>query len=212
MGKGAQTRMERTRGTIVAAAADVFLRDGFLGASMDDVAATAGVSKQTVYSHFQSKEELFLAVIRGMVGTAADQVQGDVSEPADDVPVERFLLVSAIAQLTRLMTPRLLQLRRIIIAEADRFPELGAALHERGPTRSIDRLAEGLKRYAESGAIRAADVRAAASHFHWLVIGAPVNDAMMLGNRAIPSPEALAAHAREAVRIFLAAYGARPEA
>ncbi len=211
MGKGAQTRMERTRGTIVAAAADVFLRDGFLGASMDDVAATAGVSKQTVYAHYQSKEELFLAVIRGMVGTAGDQVQENVAKPAMEVTVERFLLDSANAQLTRLMTPRLLQLRRIIIAEADRFPELGAVLHERGPTRSIDRLTTGLQHYAESGAIHAADVRAAAAHFHWLVIGAPVNDAMMLGSRAIPSAEALAAHAREAVRIFLAAYGARLE-
>jgi TetR/AcrR family transcriptional regulator, mexJK operon transcriptional repressor len=49
-------------------------------------------------------------------------------------------------------------------------------------------------------------VQAAALFFNWLVMGAPVNDAMLLGNGAIPQPDALQAHSREVVRIFLAAY------
>ncbi|MGE0499705.1 MAG: TetR/AcrR family transcriptional regulator [Rhizobiaceae bacterium] len=207
MGNGAKTRVERTRKSIVSAASDVFLRDGFLGASMDDIAATASVSKQTVYAHFQSKEELFVAVIRGMSGLAGDQLQEKVADPADDVPIERFLLDFARTQLALIMTPRLLQLRRLVIAEADRFPELGAALHERGPARSIGRLARAFEGYLRRGAMKADDVTIAASNLNWMIMGAPVNDAMFLGNRAIPPARALDAHAREVVRIFLAAYG-----
>ncbi|MCY1239858.1 pyrimidine utilization regulatory protein R [compost metagenome] len=70
LSNGAKTRMERTRKGIVAAASDLFLKHGFLGTNMDEIAATAEVSKQTVYSHFQSKEALFLEVVRSMTGGA----------------------------------------------------------------------------------------------------------------------------------------------
>ncbi|MGT2443983.1 TetR/AcrR family transcriptional regulator [Ensifer adhaerens] len=71
MSNGAKTRMERTRKLIVAAASDLFLKHGFLGTNMDEIAATAEVSKQTVYSHFQNKEALFLEVVRSMTGEQA---------------------------------------------------------------------------------------------------------------------------------------------
>ena len=54
MGRGSMARSERIRSAILAAAADQFLDRGFLGASMDDIAAVASVSKQTVYAHFEN--------------------------------------------------------------------------------------------------------------------------------------------------------------
>ena len=75
MNNGAKTRMERTRKLIVAAASDLFLKHGFLGTNMDEIAATAEVSKQTVYSHFHNKEALFLEVVRSMTGGAGDEFQ-----------------------------------------------------------------------------------------------------------------------------------------
>ncbi|PSH62621.1 TetR family transcriptional regulator [Phyllobacterium brassicacearum] len=203
---GVKTRVERTQGSIISAAADLFLKHGFLGTNMDEIAATAKVSKQTVYAHFQGKEALFLEIVRGMTGEAGDELQEQVADPEPDLPIEHFLLDFADRQLSIVMTPRLMQLRRLVIGEAERFPELGKALHERGPGRSIGRLAKAFARYQERGQIKAHDVHAAASFFNWLVMGAPVNDAMLLGNGAIPQPDALQAHAREAVRIFLAAY------
>lgn len=203
---GAKTRVERTQRSIISAAADLFLKHGFLGTNMDEIAATAKVAKQTVYAHFQGKEALFLEVVRGMTGEAGDELQEQVADPEDDLSIEHFLLDFANWQLSIVMTPRLMQLRRLVIGEAERFPELGKALHERGPGRSIGRLARALARYKERGQIKAHDVDAAASFFNWLVMGAPVNDAMLLGNGAIPQPDALQAHSREAVRIFLAAY------
>lgn len=207
MSNGARTRVERTRKAILAAAADLFLKHGFLGTNMDEVAAAADVSKQTVYAHFGAKEALFLEIVLGMTGQASDEHQQQIAEPGVDEPVERFLLDFASLQLAIVLTPRLMQLRRLVIAEADRFPELGRALYERGPGRSIDRLAGAFARYRESGRLRADDVRAAASFFNWLVMGAPVNDVMLLGDGAIPPAETLKTHAEEAVRIFLAAYG-----
>lgn len=207
MGKGS-SRTERTHRAITGAAAEQFLARGFSGTSMDEIAAAAQVSKQTVYAHFQSKEALFLEVVSGMTGEAGDEVLKQVEDPVDETPVETFLLDYAESLLTIVVTPRLMQLRRLVIGEAERFPELGKALHERGPQRSINRLAAACARYMQAGSLRAADPRIAASFFNWLVMGAPVNDAMLLGDDAIPDAGAMTAHGREAVRIFLAAYGA----
>lgn len=204
---GARVRVARTHAAIVAAATELFLKHGFLGTNMDEIAASAEVSKQTVYAHFQNKEALFLEIVRGMTGEAGDDLQDQVADPTPDVPVEVFLFDFASRQLAIVMTPRLLQLRRLVIAEAERFPELGRTLHARGPMRSINRLAAAFGHYAGEGRLRVDDPAAAASFFNWLIMGAPTNDAMLLGSGHIPAPAALEAHAREAARIFLAAYG-----
>lgn len=209
MTSGAEGRLRKTRQIIIEAATELFLKHGFLGTNMDEVARNANVSKQTVYSHFGAKAALFLKVIEGMTGSAADTLQQRVSDPVDDRPVEAFLLDFAEQQLAIVMTPHLLQLRRLVIGEAERFPELGKALYARGPQRSIERLAKAVAHYHKMGRIDVADAQAAASFFNWLVMGEPVNRAMFLGDDAIPPPRALRRHAQESVRIFLAAYGVR---
>ncbi|WP_269932722.1 TetR/AcrR family transcriptional regulator [Aminobacter sp. HY435] len=206
---GARTRQQRTRDTIVSAAAGLFLRNGFLGANMDEIAAAADVSKQTVYAHFHSKEGLFLDVVRGLTGVAGDRHQEQVADPEPERPIGDYLLEFAELQLTIVMTPRLMQLRRLVIGEAERFPELGRALHALGPGRSIERLSRAFVRYREAGQLVAGDIPAAASFFNWLVMGAPVNDAMLLGDDAILPASQVRSHAEESVRIFLAAYGTR---
>ncbi|MCT7374949.1 TetR/AcrR family transcriptional regulator [Chelativorans salis] len=208
MAEGAEKRLRKTRNTILSAATELFLKHGFLGTNMDEIAKRANVSKQTVYAHFGTKETLFLEIIEGMTGSAADALRQRVSDPVDDRPIEAFLMDFAEQQLAIVMTPRLLQLRRLVIAEAERFPELGKALYARGPQRSIDRLAEAFAHYNRNGWIKADDPQAAASFFNWLVMGEPVNRAMFLGDEAIPPAAALRRHAEESVRIFLAAYGA----
>jgi TetR/AcrR family transcriptional repressor of mexJK operon len=207
VGKGAEARAERTRAAITAAAADHFLDRGFLGTNMDDIAAAAGVSKQTVYAHFESKEALFLAMVRGLTGGAADEFAEQLADPTGEQPIERFLLDFATLQLRIVMTPRLMQLRRLVIGEVGRFPQLGQALHQKGPQHSIGRLARAFAVYRASGALAVSDERGAATVFNWLIMGAPVNDAMLLGDDAILDDAAILRHASEVVRIFLAAYG-----
>lgn len=209
MAAGVKTRVERSRRSIVAAAAELFLKHGFLGTNMDEIAARADVSKQTVYAHFQSKEALFLDVVRGLTGIAGDEHQEQVREPEDDRPIADYLVEFAELQLTIVMTPRLMQLRRLVIGEVERFPELGKALHALGPQRSIDRLSRAFERYRRLGQMQADDLEVAAGFFNWLVMGGPVNDAMLLGDGAILPREACRGHAEESVRIFLAAFGPR---
>jgi len=68
-----ERRSARKRRAIVEAATTVFLRNGYLGTSMDEIAALAGVSKQTVYKHFTDKERLFSQIVTATVNELADR-------------------------------------------------------------------------------------------------------------------------------------------
>lgn len=200
-------RSERKRQAILDAATEIFLRHGYLGASMDEVAAQAEVSKQTVYKQFESKEALFVEIVSGMTGAAGDKVQREIAKLGEQDDPEKELLAYAERQLTVVLTPRLMQLRRLVIGEANRFPALGRALYDGGPGRAIAGLAMAIARWTERGLLVTEDPRAAASHFNWLIMGEPVNNAMLLGDESIPKPAALRRHAVDSVRVFLAAYG-----
>ncbi len=107
------------------------------------------------------------------------------------------------------MQPRLMQLRRLVIAEAGRFPELGRAFYERGPGPTMEALAVAFERLAKRGVLRLEDPLLAAAHFNWLIMSAPVNQAMLLGQDQIPAAAELDRFADAGVRAFLAAYGPR---
>ena len=110
-------------------------------------------------------------------------------------------------QLTAVLTPRLMQLRRLVIGEVSRFPALAKVLYERGPARAIAALTTVIQRLADRGLLAIDDPAVAASQFNWLIMAAPLNQAMLLGDAAIPKPAQLRSHAAEGVRVFLAAYG-----
>lgn len=198
----------RKRADILRAAEELFLAHGYLGASVDDVASRAHVSKPTVYAHFGSKEALFVAVVSAMTGDAGDRVHDHrACERGDlDDDVARHLRQYALRQLTVVLEPRLLQLRRLVIGEVARFPELADALFDGGPARAITELTSLVAAYAERGLLLVDDPPAAAKHLNWLVMGAPLNEAMLLGDKGIPGEEALLRHVTEAVRIFVAAH------
>lgn len=191
---------------ILDAATEVFLRGGYLGTNMDEIAALSGVSKQTVYKHFASKEALFVEIVSTMTGETGDRVPLiDEVRPGDDLaPV---LETYALAQLRAVLTPRVMQLRRLVIGEVMRFPDLARVLYVRGPQRALEQLARAFEELGRQDLLRIEDAPMAASHFNWLIMGEPINRAMLLGDGAIPEPAALARHAREGVRVFLAAYG-----
>src|SRR3954447_19961280 len=126
-------RTERKRTAITAAATTLFLRGGYRGTSMDEIAAAAGVSKQTLYKQFSGKERLFTGVVEAMVTAAGDPVHraGRALEPTGDL--EADLRALARQQLELVLQPSLMQLRRLVIAEAGRLPEPGRAFYELGP-------------------------------------------------------------------------------
>jgi TetR/AcrR family transcriptional regulator, mexJK operon transcriptional repressor len=206
---GETGRSARKRRAILDSAAKLFLRNGFLGTSMDEVAALANVSKQTVYKQFASKESLFLGVVRSMTGAASDEAQTHIGDPHDRDQLVAVLTDFAERQLEIVLAPALMQLRRLVIGEAGRFPDLGRALHDGGPGRAIAGLASAFARWAERGLLVLDDPKVAAAQFNWLLMGEPISRAMLLGDEGIPDASVLRRHAAETVRMFVAAYPQR---
>jgi TetR/AcrR family transcriptional repressor of mexJK operon len=204
-----QRRSARKRRAILDAATTTFLSNGYLGTSMDEIAALAQVSKQTVYKHFADKQSLFTEIVTGTVDEISDPVYDEVVQLADSGDLEADLRDLARRLLARVMQPRLLELRRLVIAEAGRFPELGRAFYERGPGRTIAALASVFEQLAANGALRLDDPAIAATHFNWLIMSAPVNRAMMLGSDSVPGRRELNRYADAGVRTFLATYRGR---
>lgn len=204
-----ERRSARKRRAILEAATTIFLRSGYLGTSMDEIAALAGVSKQTVYKHFADKERLFSEIVTATVDEIADPNTDEVLKLKDTGDLEHDLRDFGRRQLRAVMQPRLLALRRLLIGEASRFPQLGRLFYERGPGRTIDALATMFERLAARGVLDVDDARLAAAHFNWLVMSIPLNQAMLLGEDEPASPAQLRRYADAGVRAFLAAYRKR---
>lgn len=206
---GSERRSDRKRRAILDAATERFLRNGYLGTSMDEIAADATVSKQTVYKHFADKQSLFREIVAMTVDEISDPNYEAVVALQDSGDVGADLRALAREQLARVMQPRLLQLRRLVIGESGRFPELGQLFYERGPGRTISALAAVFERLARRGALVLDDPLLAAAHFNWLVMSIPLNRAMLLGDESPPADADLDLFAESGVSVFLAAYGAQ---
>ncbi len=197
------------RRAILEAAEVAFLTGRYDTVTMDDIAAASGVSKQTVYAHFGTKELLFVELVTAMTRHAGDAVHDEQPlESGQDADVAEALVDLLDRQLSAVLQPRILRLRRVVIGEVSRFPQLARAVLENGPHRAIARLATLLEDLDARGLLSVADPRQAAIQLNWLVMGAPVNDAMFLGDTAVPSARARRTHVTAAVRTFLDAYPA----
>ena len=209
MGLDLDKQSVRKRRAVMEAASSVFLDKGYDNATMDDVAATAGVSKATVYKHFGDKKELFAAI----VGATTNQVDSLVAELtaklADTRDVESDLADLARQFLATLMQPRLLQLRRLVIANADRFPDMARTWYEQGFERVLAALATCFRRLADDGVLTMDDPLLAANHFVGLLLWIPINRAMFAGRVYAKTEAEIDSHVRAAVRAFLDGYGGR---
>ena len=207
---GASTaRTTRQRQAIVQAATEVFVRHGYVGATMDEVAARASVSKQTLYKQFSDKENLFVDVILEAILT---QLFGRLTNAADAAAesddARAGLRALADSYLAGLLQPDVIRLRRLVIGEADRFPAVGKVWFDQGFERTLELLGGSLQRLAERDLLRPlADPTMAAWHFAALVMYQPMNQLMLAGTDSRPSKGQLRRVADAAVDAFLAAYG-----
>lgn len=203
-------RTVRKRRAILLAAREVFLGHGYPGTTMDQVAALAGVSKVTVYKHFSDKNSLFTAVFTGAIEEAEGASRSLVDHLGASADIPTDLRTFARQHVTVVTQPHLIQMRRMIIAEAGRFPELARAWHRTGPERGHASLAAQIERLAHRGLLRVADPLLAAQLLNYLILSVPVNEAMFTGRDKPFSRPQLHRWADEAVRVFLAAYGTGP--
>jgi AcrR family transcriptional regulator len=202
-------RSERRRQAIIQAAAEVFLQHGYLGATTDEVAARASVSKQTLYKYFADKQHLFADTILDTTVQVVDGLSSAVASTLQDAQdVRQALRDVANGWVRGLLQPEVLRLRRLVIAEADRFPEVGRAWFDRGFDRALVILGEALRGLADRGLLHnLSDPTLAAYQFAGLVMYQPMNQVMFAGTDALPPTDKLNRIADSAVDMFLATYG-----
>jgi TetR/AcrR family transcriptional regulator, mexJK operon transcriptional repressor len=201
-----ETRTDRKRKALLIAATELFLDKGYDNTSMDEVAAKAAVSKPTVYKYFSDKERLFAEIVRSTTGEIDNLMRAVAGSLTGDRSVESDLLVLARHFITALMQPRVLRLRRLVMANADRFPEVGRSWYEQGFERVLVTLATRFEGLASSNLLHVTDPLLAANHFVGLLLWIPINKAMFTGDHH-SSPHELERLAAAAVRAFLAGYG-----
>lgn len=193
------------RAAILTAATSLFLRDGFAGVSMDQVAAAAGVSKLTVYSHFGDKDGLFIDAVRAH---CEQGVPPRLFELRPGTPLRRRLLDIGTAFHKMVMTPEAIAGFRVLCspqAVASGLPQLA---WEAGPKRLQEEFARLLEQRIVAGELDIPDPMLAASHFFTLLKGEPHACAVTGACSGVPGPSAKV-HVASVVDLFLRAYDKR---
>lgn len=199
-------RSARKHRQIVEAATATFLAKGFDNTNMDEIATLAAVSKKTVYGHFADKETLFAEIVLATTDDVNQVVSLITDSLSDTQDLERDLGRLAKSFITALMQPRVLRLRRMIIASADRFPDLGTTWYEQGFERALAAMADAFGRLAAEGLLDVPDPVMAANHFVGMLLWIPINRAMFTGDDTGASKAELARHAAATTSAFIAAY------
>jgi len=196
---------DRKRKTLLAAM-EVFLDKRYDCTSMDDVAARAAVSKPTLYKYFSDKEPLFAEIVRATIGEIDDLERLVAASIAGETSVESGLFVLARRLIGVLMQPRILRLHRLVMANAERFPDVGRNWYEQSFEHVLATLAINFQGLANRELLHIDDPLLAANHFVGMLMWIPINKAMSTGDNS-SSPEELELYAVAAVRAFLAGYG-----
>ncbi len=184
----------------IIAAASMLFRDRGYNASIDDIAAAAGVSKQTVYVRYPSKEELFSEVVR----QTADQLVGPLLAADADKAPRTVLTEFGVQYCEVLFDPDRVAMMRLMIGQAAQFPDLARRYFEGGAFYVRSLLAQYLERQNVRGRISVEEPHDAASQFLGLIKGSD-HLALLLGVEppALTSTE----RAAKAVEIFMKIYG-----
>ena len=191
------------RRQIMDGARHVFLGAGFDGASMNDIARAAGVSKGTLYAYFDSKEHLFEAIIRAEKALSAERVCRFLHDRGD----VRAVLTDFGVRLLELMTdPGTLKLARVVVAAADKFPSVGRTFYESGPFYGATRLSDELRALEKRGALKVSDPERAAWQFVDLC-QSYVYKRLLFGVVDSISRVDIEASVQAGVDVFLKAYG-----
>lgn len=194
------------RMSILEAAADVFCREGFAGASIDEIAAEACVSRQTIYNHYREKETLFMAVVEDVMTRANGMLFSILStfpDKADNIEED---LTGFLVRLNKncVCNHDGRFLRKLVQSEGERHPHLFESWRQQGPLKITNALAALFARLSLSGALVIEDFDVAARQF--MALGnADLQMLLIFGET--PTDEQIETAARNAVKTFLRAYG-----
>jgi TetR/AcrR family transcriptional repressor of mexJK operon len=186
---------------LLSVARTLFLEEGFSGATMDQVATRARISKASLYRSYPSKAALYGAVVADWAEAGRDAMR-----PA----LDRLLAGNDIrADLTELgttvrdgvLSPAVLAMRRLVTSEAGAHPEVARGYFSNSWDRNIGDLSDAFRRLGDQDRLTLDDPRRAAEEFTWLVVGAPLNEALLTGSAPVSAPTV-----ESAVELFLSKY------
>ena len=193
------------RAAILEAAKQLFAREGFAGASMDKIAAEAGVSKLTVYSHFGDKEALFAAAIRAK---CEEMMPADLFQLELKGPLRSQLKAIASGFFALISSEEAISTHRMMIAPGNADDPLRELFWEAGPKRTHEHFAAFLRARIEAGELEIPDVARATVQFFILLKG-ELHAHMLCGLCPNPAHADVAAHLEACVDLFLRAYARR---
>lgn len=200
-GRGRPKSMEK-RNRLIDCGRALFLARGFEATSMTDVATEAGLARQTIYSHFESKEALFRAVIDDTRRRVVRRVENDAGSLAEAVtmPDTRAGLERFAHQYIAIVTdPELIALRRLAVAQSPHAPALRALWSDDGPSEMYRGIAAYLSRRAD---LRIDDPDTAAEQLLALIGHRPIIDSLFDHHSNTARPDSITS----AIDLFLRAY------
>ena len=188
---------------VLEGARTVFMRDGFEGASVDDIVREAGVSKATLYSSFPDKRLLFVEVAKLECKAQSDAAIARIEATGD---IREAMTEAAGRMIRFFMSDVGLQVFRIVVGESQRFPEIGREFYESGPAMVRGILIRFLTKAVNEGKLAIDDIELAADQFPELC-KAGLHLQMVLGLRKRPSDAEIDRVVAGAVDMFLCKYG-----
>jgi len=190
---------------VLTAARAVFLEHGYHRTSMDMVAHEAGVSKATVYAHFESKQQLLIKLVEDECEAASPPISPLRSGPIEDIEA---VLIALARNFTNVFINKAgLEFYRLIISNVAEFPELASSFIKAGPDRHQAEMAEVFGQAMQQGVLEIDDMHLAVKQFIGLVAAdLPLNWSLSMEP---PSAEQYEALIKGGVRVFLRSYGVK---
>lgn len=190
------------RQAILDAARNLFLSNGYEGSSMDAIAAEAGVSKLTLYSHFKDKEALFAAAVKAICETQLPRKLFVVSE---DASIRQVLLGIARAFQELVNSPESIGLHRVMVAMATQNPALSRMFFDAGPQTLLADLEQMFAQADDQGLLTVPEPMRAAEHFCALIKGI-AHFRLLIGYVDEIDTDAARQHVDNCVELIMRAY------
>lgn len=186
MKKRGRTADSAKRTRILEVASEMFMRQGFSAVSMDAIAEAAPVSKPTLYNHFSDKKALYAAIVQ----QRCERVFAELDRGLHGgLSVEETLHSIGMQFLALVLAPDAVNMHRISLGEAVKFPELGKLFYESGPKRSVNLLAEYLRQLHKQGVLNVPEPELSASFFLTMMKGHAHMELMLGIRKRIPEAE-----------------------
>jgi TetR/AcrR family transcriptional repressor of mexJK operon len=185
-------------------AAEVFIAEGFQGASTNVIAQRAGASKASLYARFATKEELFVSVLEHRMAQIFAVVAATIQTEA---PMRTALFAFGTQMLQSVFSEPQIALVRVVSMEAVRFPHLGQRFFDLGPGRGLAVLSAYMKAQRHRGVLRDADPQMMAQHFLGMIANLPLLLELLGLTTHLKTQTQRTRHIEGAIDAFVRAYG-----